>query len=200
MRFTITRENLQQGLGAVAGSIPSRTTLPVLSNILIEAEDGAVRMSGTDLDTAVSDRGEARAAIQTARAELERAALDLEFTKVTAPIAGRVGAAQVTKGNLVSPGETLLTTIVSLDPIYLYFDVDERALLAYQKASVGGGDVKTANLKVSAGLANEDGFPHEGVVDFVDNRVDAGTGTIRVRAVFPNGNRAFTPGLFGVGT
>lgn len=152
--------------------------------------------SQKDLDTAVSDRGEARAMIQTARGELEHAALDLEFTKVTAPIGGRVSAARVTKGNLVTPGETLLTTVVSLDPIHLYFDVDERALLAYQQALKASGPAKDANIKVLAGLTSEDGFPHEGVIDFVDNRVDPSTGTMRVRAMFPNADRAFTPGLF----
>lgn len=155
--------------------------------------------SQKDLDTAIADRGEARAAIQTAQGELDRAKLDLEFTKITAPIGGRIGRALVTKGNLVTPGDTLLATIVSQDPIYVYFDVDERAFLAYQKT--GGGtdrptNVKDAKIKVSLGLASEDGLPHEGQLDFADNRVDPTTGTIRVRAVFSNANRAFTPGLF----
>jgi RND family efflux transporter MFP subunit len=155
--------------------------------------------SQKDLDNAIADRGEARAAIQTAQGELDRAKLDLEFTKVTAPIGGRIGRALVTKGNLVTPGDTLLATIVSQDPIYVYFDVDERAFLAYQKTG-GGADrqtnVKDANIKVSLGLASEDGLPHEGRIDFADNRVDPSTGTIRLRAVFPNTNRVFTPGLF----
>jgi len=162
--------------------------------------------SQKDLDAAIADRGEARAAIQSARAVVERAALDLEFTKVTAPISGRVGRANVTKGNLVNAGAgetTLLTTIVSLTPIYVYFDIDERALVQYQQAvqkQAGGSErlsnVREAKIPVQLGLAGESGFPHEGVVDFANNQVNAQTGTIQVRAVLANTNRIFTPGLF----
>ncbi|MBI3800432.1 MAG: efflux RND transporter periplasmic adaptor subunit [Deltaproteobacteria bacterium] len=162
--------------------------------------------SQKDLDTAIADRGESRAAIQSARAEVDRAALDVEFAKVTAPISGRVSRANVTKGNLVnaSGAETNpLTTIVSMNPIYVYFDVDERALVQYQQAlrkPAGGGqqtaNVRDAKIPVSLGLAGEAGFPHEGVIDFANNQVDSQTGTIQVRGVFANANRALTPGLF----
>jgi RND family efflux transporter MFP subunit len=162
--------------------------------------------SQKDLDAAIADRGEARAAIQSARAQVERAALDLEFTKVTAPISGRVGRANVTKGNLINAGAgetTLLTTIVSIDPIYVYFDVDERALLQYQQAgraqadrNGGSQNIKEAKIPVSLGLAGEAGFPYQGMIDFADNRVDPQTGTIRVRGVFANATRVLTPGLF----
>ena len=162
--------------------------------------------SQKDLDTAIAERGEARAAIQSARAAVERAALDLEFTKVTAPISGRVSRAFVTKGNLVNAGggeATLLTTIVAVDPIYVYFDIDERALLQYQQAARAQAgeseripNVREAKIPVQLGLATEAGFPHEGVVDFADNQVDPQMGTIRVRGVLANTNRVFTPGLF----
>jgi membrane fusion protein, multidrug efflux system len=160
--------------------------------------------SQKDLDAATADRGEARAAIQSARAEVERAALDVEFAKVTAPISGRVSRANVTKGNLISGTETTpLTTIVSMNPIYVYFNVDERALLQYQQAArkqAGGGEraanVKDAKIPISLGLAGEAGFPYEGVIDFANNQVDSQTGTIQVRGVFANANRALTPGLF----
>jgi RND family efflux transporter MFP subunit len=160
--------------------------------------------SQKDLDQAVADRGEARAAIQSARAEVERAALDVEFAKVTAPIGGRVSRANVTKGNLISGTETTpLTTIVSMHPIYVYFNIDERALLQYQQAArkqAGGSqqpaNVKDAKIPVSLGLAGEAGFPHEGVIDFANNQVDSQTGTIQVRGVFANANRTLTPGLF----
>lgn len=162
--------------------------------------------SQKDLDQAVADGGEARAAIQSARAAVERAALDLEFAKVTAPISGRVGRANVTKGNLVNASgaeTTLLTTIVSMNPIYVYFDIDERALLQYQearRAQAGGSDgsrnVKEAKIPVFLGLANETGFPYEGVLDFANNKVDPQTGTIRVRGVFANAKGILTPGLF----
>jgi RND family efflux transporter MFP subunit len=162
--------------------------------------------SQKDLDSAIADRGEARAAIQSSQAAVERAALDVEFAKVTAPISGRVGRASVTKGNLVnaSAGEaTLLTKIVSYNPIYVYFDIDERALVQYQQAArkrAGGNErlqnVREAKIPVQIGLAAESGFPHEGVVDFANNQVNSQTGTIQVRGVFANANRSFTPGLF----
>jgi RND family efflux transporter MFP subunit len=162
--------------------------------------------SQKDLDAAIADRGEARAAIQSARAAVERAALDLEFTKVTAPISGQVGRANVTRGNLVNAGggeATLLTKIVSYNPIYVYFDIDERALVQYQQAvrkQAGGSEriatAREAKIPVQLGLAGETGFPHEGVVDFANNQVNAQTGTIQVRGVFANANRLFTPGLF----
>jgi RND family efflux transporter MFP subunit len=162
--------------------------------------------SQKDLDTAISDRGEARAAIQSARAAVDRAALDVEFAKVTAPISGRVSRASVTKGNLVnaSAGDaTLLTKIVSYNPIYVYFDIDERSLVQYQQAArkqAGGSEratnVREAKIPVQLGLAGESGFPHQGVVDFANNQVNPQTGTIQVRGVFANPNRLFTPGLF----
>jgi RND family efflux transporter MFP subunit len=162
--------------------------------------------SQKDLDTAIAERGEARAAIQSARAAVERAALDVEFAKVTAPISGRVSRAYVTRGNMVTAGgsdATLLTTIVALDPVYVYFDVDERALLRYQQEvrRQGGGSerpatVREAKIPVQLGLAAESGLPHQGVIDFANNQVNAQTGTIQVRGVFANANRLFTPGLF----
>lgn len=162
--------------------------------------------SQKDLDSAIADRGEARAAIQSARAQVERAALDLEFAKVTAPINGRVGRANMTKGNLVNAGgaeTTLLTTIVSMNPIYVYFDVDERALLQYQAArreQAGGSDgarnVKDTKIPVFLGLANEAGFPYEGVINFANNKVDPQTGTVQLRGVFANPKYILTPGLF----
>jgi RND family efflux transporter MFP subunit len=162
--------------------------------------------SQKDLDTSISDRGEARAAIQSARAAVDRAALDVEFAKVTAPIGGRVSRASVTKGNLVNANagdSTLLTKIVAYNPIYVYFDIDERSLVQYQQAArkqAGGGDrlsnVREAKIPVQLGLAGESGFPHTGVVDFANNQVNPQTGTIQVRGVFANPNRLFTPGLF----
>jgi membrane fusion protein, multidrug efflux system len=140
-------------------------------------------------------------AAQTAadEAALRAAELNLEFTQVTSPINGRVGRAIVTEGNLVStgPGEaTLLTTVVSLDPVYAYFDADERIYLRY--ATDGGNTARThsASLPIRMALANENGFPRQGRMDFLDNQVDSQTGTIRGRAVFRNEDGLLTPGLF----
>ncbi|MFL5514164.1 MAG: efflux RND transporter periplasmic adaptor subunit, partial [Gemmatimonadales bacterium] len=111
---------------------------------------------------------------------------------------GRVSNALVTLGNLVETGPpaTLLTTVVSMDPMYVYFDSDEQTYLRYAGRARDGSNWRTAKLPVFLGLANEDGFPHQGQLDFVDNQIDPNTGTIRTRAVFSNKSRALTPGLF----
>lgn len=148
-------------------------------------------ISREEHDEAVAAEAQAVANVAAAQASLELARLDLEFTEVRAPIAGMAGRALVTTGNLVSPENSLLTTVVSLDPVYVYFESDEQVYLR-------SGDLarRGARNTVFVGLANEDGFPHRGVLDFVDNQVDTATGTIRARAVLDNTDRRFTPGLF----
>ena len=135
-------------------------------------------------------------------AALRAAELNLEFTQVTSPINGRVGRAIVTEGNLVSsgPGEaTLLTTVVSLDPVYAYFDADEQIFLKYA-AGRGGprptNRARSTDLPIRMALSSDEGFPHVGHLDFLDNQVDGGTGTIRARAIFRNADGMLTPGLF----
>jgi RND family efflux transporter MFP subunit len=156
--------------------------------------------SQKDLDQAVADRGEARAAIQSARGAVDRAALDLEFTRVTAPISGRISRYLITEGNLVTADTTLLTTIVSIDPMYAYFDVDERAVL-HVRQLIREGKARSARdsdseVPVLLGLANETGFPHQGTVNFVDNQVNPQTGTVRLRGVFANEPEVLLPGYF----
>lgn len=158
-------------------------------------------ISREELDARTSSRSESDAAVRSAEAAVRSARLDLEWTVVRAPISGRVGRAEVTPGNLVQagpPAATRLTTIVSLDPIYVYFDTDEQAYLKYLHALRGTGVASgaSAGRPVYIGLASDSGFPHQGRLDFVDNRVDASAGTIRVRAVVDNGERTFAPGLF----
>jgi multidrug efflux system membrane fusion protein len=136
---------------------------------------------------------ESTAQVSAVEAALRAVELNLSFTRVTAPITGRVGRAIVTEGNLVSsgPGEaTLLTTLVSIDPIHAHFDADERVFLRY------AGHARSLDLPIRMELANEQGFPREGRMDFLDNRLDPVTGTIRGRAVFRNHDGALTPGLF----
>jgi len=151
-------------------------------------------ISREELDARTSGEAEGNAAIRAAEAALQVARLNLEWTVVRAPISGRVGRAEITTGNVVQagPSPSLLTTIVSLDPIYVYFDTDEQAYLKYFGQSGGGPNGR----QVQVGLANENGFPHEGRLNFIDNRVDGSAGTIRARAVLSNPNRVFTPGLF----
>lgn len=156
-------------------------------------------ISREELDARTSGRAESDAAMRAADAALRIAKLNLEWTTVRAPITGRVSRAEVTTGNLVQagpPAATLLTTIVSLDPIYVYFDSDEQAYLKYMQLERTPSGARQAGRSVYVGLATESGFPHEGRVDFIDNRVDRSAGTIRVRALIPNKSLLFTPGLF----
>ena len=154
-----------------------------------------------ELDKRVADRNQRRANVAAAKAALESAALTLSFTEVRAPVDGRASRAEVTRGNLVTGGDsggTLLTTIVSVDPIYVYFDGDENAYLRYNAMARAGSrkSSRDAPNPMRVGLADESGFPHEGIIDFVDNQIDPRTGTIRVRGVLDNKQGIFTPGLF----
>lgn len=140
-----------------------------------------------------SSAAQAQSNVLAAQAQFDMAQLNLDFTRVIAPIDGRASRAMITAGNLVTAGDSasVLTTLVSLDKVYVYFDVDEATFLRYQNDGR-----RTAKLPVKVGLVGEDGYPHQGVVDFTDNQLNAGTGTIRMRALLENAERRFTPGLF----
>lgn len=160
-------------------------------------EGGAV--SRESYDEAASRKRALAAGVWETEAAVRHAELDLAYTRVAAPVAGRVGRALVTKGNLVSNGiggATLLTTLVSVDPVHVLFDVDERVYLKALNARRGGAFPADADIGVSVQLIGETGFPHQGRLDFIDNRAHPGTGTIRVRAVLPNPAGRLTPGLF----
>ncbi len=162
-------------------------------------DSGAV--SEEELDERKSTLASADANLAGSKAALESAALNLSFTRVTSPIAGRVSRAEVTRGNLVTGGTnggTLLTSVVSMDPMYLYFDADEQSYLRYTKMASSGQrpSSRDSGNPVQVGLANEEGFPHTGTMDFVDNQLNSQTGTIRARAVLPNKDGLYTPGLF----
>lgn len=160
-------------------------------------------ISESDYDRAVAAHDQAVAALAAAQASVEEARLELDFTRLLSPIAGEISRAQVTSGNLVNADQTLLTSVVSVDPMYVYFDIDERTILNLEQA-IRDGRIQASGereVPVWMGLANEEGFPHQGVIDFAENRFDAGTGTIRVRGVFKNpkpavGERPLMPGLF----
>jgi RND family efflux transporter MFP subunit len=162
-------------------------------------DSGAV--SREELDERLSTLNQQEASVAAAKAALDNAALQLSFTKVRAPVDGRVSREEVTRGNLVTGGNnggTLLTTIVSVDPIYVYFEGDENAYLHYNQLAREGERPSSRDVRnpVRVGLANEEGFPHEGYMDFVDNQLDSRTGTIRARAVLENKQGQFTPGMF----
>ncbi|HET9485323.1 MAG TPA: efflux RND transporter periplasmic adaptor subunit [Xanthomonadales bacterium] len=152
-------------------------------------------ISREEFETRQAATARANAGVRAAEAAVARARLDLEYTQVRSPITGRAGRALVTVGNLAQADVTLLTTLVSLDPVHVYFEGDEQAYLRLAKEA-RGGDSPAGSGIVRVGLADEEGHPHLGRVDFVDNQVDPRTGTIRARAVLPNHDRAFTPGLF----
>jgi multidrug efflux system membrane fusion protein len=157
-------------------------------------EDRAV--SQREFDERSNAQREAQAALQGAQAALDVARLNLGYTRITAPIAGRVSRAEVTVGNLVpgGAGGPVLTSIVSVSPIYATFEADERTYLKY----ANGGGLRTVQkqLPIQLGLANEDGYPRIGQVEFIDNKLDPQSGTIRLRAVFDNRDGRLTPGLF----
>lgn len=145
-----------------------------------------------DYDTKRAELLQAQAQVQAAEAQVDAARLDLSFTEIRAPITGQVGREQVTVGNLIKGGgadATVLTFIVSTDPIYAYFDVDERAALRYQHLG-------RPNLPVQLGLTDEQGFPHAGYLDYASPRLDTATGTRTLRGVFANPDNRLQPGLF----
>jgi RND family efflux transporter MFP subunit len=153
-------------------------------------------VSREELDQRTRQVDTATASLAAARAALESSALDLEFTRVVAPVAGRVGRALVTEVTLVSGGSgdaTVLTTIVSLDPIYLRFPIDEPTALRLRRVVDGSDEAVPVDLQLTGGTA----FEHRGRLDFLDNRIDEETGTLMVRAVFDNPDGALVPGAFG---
>jgi len=158
--------------------------------------------SQSDMDRTAAARDVDIANIAADKAVVVSRQLDLDYTKVLAPVSGRVSRYVVTVGNLIQSGDqnggTLLTTIVSVDPMYAYFDVDERTVLRVRQL-IREGKAKSArevDWSVSLGLATDEGFPHRGTVNFVDNQINPKTGTLRLRGVFPNADEALSPGLF----
>ena len=166
------------------------------------ARQDRLRQSGViakeDYDTALSNKNQSAAQVLSNSAAVELAKLNLTFTQIASPISGRISREQVTVGNLVQADSTLLTNIVSIDPIYAYFNVDERAVLKYQQLIRQGkiADARSASVPVYLQLENEKSFPHEGVIDFVNNQFNSSTGTLQVRGVFLNANAFLTPGAF----
>jgi RND family efflux transporter MFP subunit len=157
--------------------------------------------SNSEMDTAAAELERTKALLAGAEAVVQLARLNVEWCQVTAPISGRVSRRYVTPGNLISGGSgqgTLLTTITSVDPMYCYVDVDERSVLKYWRLAKTGERISArhARIPTELQLADEQGFPHRGFVDFVDNRVDPSIGTIRGRGVFANPDGELVPGMF----
>ena len=155
-------------------------------------------MTAEQYDLVAGERNEAQASIAIAKANLDLALLNLSFTKVRSPINGRVGRTMVDAGNVIRADETSLTTIVQIDPIYVYFEVDERSLLRIRRYLEEGRLKKDGSkgVEVLMGLADDEKHPYTGYVNFVDNQLNPGTGTLQVRGVFRNTDRSLRPGLF----
>jgi RND family efflux transporter MFP subunit len=159
-------------------------------------------ISDKTFDDRMSLLRDAQATVKVAEAKVKSAELDLSFAIIAAPISGRIGRTLVTAGNWVGAGSasgaTLLTTIVSQDPIYIYFDVNENNYIKYKRLAERGVKAGAADVgaPVEVALPDERGFPHKGLLDFLDNRLDQGTGTLRARAVLPNKAGLFSAGLF----
>lgn len=189
---------------AQAELVSARSQLDLAVRDLARAE--ALFTRGNISERVLDERRQARrsgeAALSVAESAVRDAKLNLEFTEVRAPVAGRASRYQVSVGNLISGGtadSTLLTTVVSLNPIHFYFDADEAAYLKYTRLSKDGSrpSSRDAPNEVDVALQDEDGFPHKGRMDFVDNRVDRSTGTVQARAIFENPDGVLLPGMFG---
>jgi RND family efflux transporter MFP subunit len=183
---------------AQAQTQQAETHLELARNDLKRAEGlrGTKAISEEEYDSRSKAAREAEGALAAARANEATARINLDYTQIKAPISGKIGRRMMTPGNFVqlqgnSGAATVLATIVSQDPIYCYFDAQEEAYLRYCKNGSTGG-----SLRCELALVNEEGFPHQGRVDFFDNQVDPKTGTIRLRAVLDNADRGLVPGLF----
>ncbi|MBT3146652.1 efflux RND transporter periplasmic adaptor subunit [Neptunomonas phycophila] len=157
-------------------------------------------ISNEAVDNRRAQQQQTAAQVASVQAALTRAQLDVQYTKVTAPIDGRVSYAMVTEGNFVNAGQSELTSVVSTDTMYAYFDLDEQTYLKYDRLASAGKRVDArdtnADNPVYMGLSNDTGYPHIGHIDFVDNRINQQTGTIRIRARFTNQDNSLIPGLF----
>ncbi|MBU2710171.1 efflux RND transporter periplasmic adaptor subunit [Zooshikella harenae] len=155
-------------------------------------------ISQSQMDELTSKKIQAESALKGAQAQLEKSSLNLSYTKVTAPLSGRIGKSLLSLGDLVTPNQDTLATIVKLDPIYVNFQVNEKAFVDFQEEArkrISAGQEKPSVVP-QLRLSNDKMYPHDGKLDFMDNRVDQATGTIKVRAVFPNDNKILLPGQY----
>lgn len=189
-RYRAALDQAQANLERARSEALLAQTQGTRAQVLLDAK----AISREEFDTRRAGTAQGNAAVRAAEAAVAAARLDLQFTQVRAPIDGRAGRALITTGNLAQADATVLTTVVSQDPVHVYFDTDEQTYLRY--AQLGRTGARDGDNAVRVGLAGEDGYPHTGTVDFTDNQVDPRTGTVRARAVLRNPDGVFTPGLF----
>lgn len=200
-QLTLAKARLQRVRELYAQDASSQEELDQREAEFLQAE-ADVEASQAGIKSAEAAIATAEAAVQSAQAGVESAQLNLDYTRVYAPIRGRIGREEVTAGNLVGGGtetSTLLTTITSVDPIYCHFDANEQEVLKYMRLAQSGKreSAREAKHPVYLGLVDESGFPHQGHMDFVDNQFDFETATMRARCVFSNEDQILLPGMFG---
>ena len=200
--FVIDPRPYQAALDQAKGQLEQAQAQEKLNDANLERANDLLAkkvIAKQDYDTTAAQKYVGDAQVVASQAALESAQLNLDFTQIRSPIHGKIGAQLVNRGNLVQANATQLTTIVSIDPIYAYFYVDERSVLRYQE-SVKAGKMpaaKQATLPVWLQLENEQGYPHAGVIDFINNSFDPSTGTLQLRGRFPNQDGYLLPGAFG---
>lgn len=184
---------------AQAGLMVRKAELELAKTTLTRKENAFKDRAVSEVDVieARAKQKQASAQVESARASVDTAELNLSYTHITAPISGRIDRSLVDVGNLVGVGTpTLLATIVNDDPIYAYFSVSERDMLYYQAHTKSKSFSLTRQHKAFLGLSTQSDYPHEGQIDYLDNRLQVTSGTMQVRAVFPNTNHDLLPGLF----
>ncbi|MEL6869427.1 MAG: efflux RND transporter periplasmic adaptor subunit [Pseudomonadota bacterium] len=199
--FTIDQREYRAALQVAEAGVARAKTRVALAEQEVARGDqllAAKALSAEEMDRRNGELLQAKADLASTQAERQRAALNLEFTQLRAPIDGRVGEAMVRVGNLVNPGDTLLTSVVSIDPIHVVFEGDERIYLKYQAQARAGERPSSRNAPnpVRVGLAGDNSYPYQGEMDFVDNQINPATGTIQGRALLPNADGFLIPGLF----
>ena len=153
-------------------------------------------ISEEEFEQRVNGEADSTESLHAAEAQLAMAKLNLEFTQIRAPINGRIGRELITPGNLVKNDETLLTTIFSTDPVYVYLDIDERTALYYRRLQGTDRPMNSLHLDAELGLIDEEGYPHRGVIDYLEPKLESSTGTLKLRGVFQNHDELLSPGLF----
>ncbi len=199
--FTIDDREYVAAVDVAQANLTRAETRVELAEQELERSERLIEARAISAEELAQRSGEMRSAVadvNSAQAQLVQAELNLNFANITAPITGRIGAALIRPGNLVMPGETLLTTLVSIDPVYVTFEGDEDVYLKYEAASRSGARPSSRDVAnpVQIALAGDTEFSYRGEMDFVDNQLDPATGTIRGRAIVANPDDILTPGLF----
>ena len=196
--FVIDRRPYKAALDSVAAQLERAKATARLADILDQRSQQLIKtgaISRNEFDRNSTSLAQANAEVSAAEAALETARLNLDYTEVRSPIAGKVSRTMLTQGNLIQADQTVLTSVVSQDPVYVYFQPDEQTFQRYGDMARKGERNASAN-PVKVGLAGDQGHPHSGTVNFINNQVDATTGTITMRAVVPNPDRVFVPGMY----